>query len=810
MKKLLIFLSVCFFVFSGSAWAQPNYLIRIDRIDQPTIDQIKKTEIEVYAKTANFWIAGASERDLELLSKERITFQILDQEADVGEYYLVWSKPSEKIQPQLSTIKAKSRILAFDEDFAVVKGNPEKIEKLALSGFSLKRIQKKPLPLESKTYIPSYLESLSPAYDPFIDSIVNRVEQDMLLSWIDDLSGEDTVLIGGFEDSIKTRYSYSDGVFKAAHYLKERFEEMGLSAEFDTFQIGGFGAYLLDVVCSPDGQKAWSVSYWGGILKTVNGGDYWSLVAGSESLYLWDICYVDDTTLWAVGDYGIIIRSVDGGDSWQSKSKPEYSSLYFRGSYFEHADTGWVTGDEGKVLYTEDGGTSWTQQEFVVSQRLYSIDFVDSNRGWTVGSGGTILYTSNRGTNWSSQTSGTFASLRGVDFVDSLNGWAVGDGGWVVYTTDGGTNWNQKDLFTSTTLNNIVFPDSLHGWIVGFDGSVFHTSDLGANWVSQPSNAYYLYGVDFADSLTGYATGYYEIIKTTDGGQSWFSQYENVEPLELLNVVATIEGLIYPGREFLITGHYDDISEDAYNWAPGADDNASGTVSLLASASILKEFYLVNTVKFAAWAGEEQGLLGSAAYAEEAYNRGDTILGVVNFDMIAYDGNGDDIIEVHCGTPSENQALADLFIGVISDYGLSLSPQKITSGATDRSDHASFWDYNFPAILGIEDFDDFNAYYHTTGDRVSAFDTAYYVDFTKAAVASISILANPFIIGDANGDMKIDLSDVMYIALYKLKSGPAPDPLLSADVNCDDKVDLADAIYLANYKLKGGPAPCTR
>ncbi len=810
MKKLLVLLSVCFFVLSSSAWSQPNYLIRIDQVDQLTIDKIKNTEIEVYAKTTNFWIAGANKKDLEFLSKEGVTFQILDQEADVGEYYLVWSKPSEVIQPQLPKIKTKSKVLITDENVAIVKGNPKKIEELALLGFSLKKIQKKPLPLESKTYVSSYLESLSPEYDPFIDSIVNRVDQAQLLSWIDDLSGEDTVLIGGFEDSIKTRYSYSDGVFKAAHYLKERFEEMGLSAEFDTFQIGGFGAYLLDVVCSPDGQKAWSVSYWGGILKTVNGGDYWSLVAGSESLYLWDICRVDDDTLWSVGDYGFIIRSTDGGDTWENKSKPEFINLAFRGSYFEDAHAGWVVGDEGKVLFTVDGGENWTQQEQVVSGRLYGIDFVDPYRGWVVGSSGTILHTTNRGTNWSSQSSGTLNHFRGVDFVDSLNGWAVGDGGWVVYTTDGGTNWNQKDLFTSTTLNNIVFPDSLHGWMVGFDGSVFHTSDLGANWVSQPSNAYYLYGVDFIDSLTGYATGYYEIIKTTDGGQSWFSQYENVEPETLLNVVATIDGLIYPGREFLITGHYDDVSEDPYNWAPGADDNASGTVSLLTSASILKEYYLVNTVKFVAFAGEEQGLLGSAAYAEEAYNRGDTILGVVNFDMIAYDGNGDDIIEVHCGYPSENQALADIFISTISDYGLNLISQKITGGATDRSDHASFWDYNFPAILGIEDFDDFNPHYHSTDDRVFAFDTAYYVDFTKAAVASISILANPFIIGDANGDGKIDLGDVIYIANYLLKGGPEPDPPISADVNCDDKVDLADVIYLANYLLKGGPAPCTR
>ncbi len=806
MKKLISFLGICWLVFCASAWAQPNYLIRIDQVSQVTVDQIKKTEIEVYAKTTDFWVAGAGKEDLEFLTKQGIAFQILDKEADIGQYYLVWSGPSEKIKSHLREIEAKCQVLVTDKNMALVKGNPKKIEKLASFGFELKKIHKRALPLEPQTYIPSYLQSLSPEYDPLIDSIVNKVDQTQLLSWIDDLSGEDTVLIGGVEDSIKTRYSYSNGIFKAADYLKENFEDMGLWAEFDTFHVAAFGGYLLDVACSPDGQKAWSVNYYGGILKTVNGGDFWSVVDGTDTLDLYDICRIDDDTLWCVGNGGIIVRSIDGGDTWEYKSKPEFSSVDFRGSYFEDALHGWVAGDQ-RILYTADGGANWIEQAQVPGIRLYAVDFVDPYRGWAVGEFGTILHTSDRGTNWNSQTSGTTAPLRSVDFVDRLHGWAVGDDGWAVYTLDGGVNWIRKTLPTSDNLNGVVFVDSLHGWMVGYDGSIFYTYDLGVNWISQSSGTYYLYGVGFADTLTGWATGYYEIIKTVNGGESWSSQWGNVEPLALFNVVAKIDGLVYPGREVLITGHYDDVSEIPSTWAPGADDNASGTVTLLAAASILKDYDLVNTVKFVAFAAEEQGLIGSAAYAEEAYNRGDTILGVLNFDMIAWEGNGDDVIEVHCGYPAENQALADLLIGAISDYGLSLSPQKITGGATDRSDHASFWDYNFAAILGIEDFDDFNPYYHSTGDRVSAFDTAYYVDFTKAAVAGISILGNPFIVGDANRDGSINIADALYLINYLFADGPAPDPQMAGDANCDGEVNSGDAVYLINYLFIDGPPP---
>jgi photosystem II stability/assembly factor-like uncharacterized protein len=806
MKKVLILCAISFSMLSGTVWAQPDYLIRIDQIEPSVLDLLKSTKIEVYAKATEFWVAGADQQDLELLTEDGISFQVLDREADIGEHYLIRSEPSEEIGRYVREISAVSRILATEGDLAVVKGRPRKIEELASLGLSLRRIQKRPLPLEPTTYVPSYLEWLSRAYDPMIDSIVSRVDRTQLLSLIDDLSGEDTVSIGGIEDSIKTRYSYSQGIFKAADYLKERFQEMGLSVALDTFQMGSFEAYLVDVACSPDGEKAWSVSAFGGILKTTNGGDLWSLIDETATLEFYDIFRIDDNSLWSVGYGGVILRSTDAGNTWQDRSRPEFSTLNFKRGYFEDGDHGWVVGDYG-VWFTSDGGANWTEQVHLAGQTLYGVDFVDPYRGWTVGTGGPVLHTTDRGANWNPQTSGTSARLRSVDFVDRFNGWACGDNGWAIYTTDGGANWTGKTLSTSDNLNNVDFADSLHGWMVGYDGSIFYTSDLGVNWVPQASNSYYLYGVDFADTLVGWATGYYEIIKTTNGGGNWFSQWGNVEPLNLFNVVATIEGQTYPGRQVLITGHYDDVSEDSYNWAPGADDNASGTVSLLAAASILKDYDLTNTVKFVAFSAEEQGLLGSAAYAQEAYNRGDTIVGVLNFDMIAYDGNGDDVIEVHCGDPSENQALADLLIGAISDYGLSLSPEKIISGATDRSDHASFWDWGYPAILGIEDFDDFNPLYHTTGDRVSIFDTSYYVDFTKAAVAGISILADPFLVGDANGNGAIEPGDVVFLINYLFRNGSPPDPPQAGDANGDGVLEPGDVVYLINYLFRGGPPP---
>lgn len=63
--------------------------------------------------------------------------------------------------------------------------------------------------------------------------------------------------------------------------------------------------------------------------------------------------------------------------------------------------------------------------------------------------------------------------------------------------------------------------------------------------------------------------------------------------------------------------------------------------------------------------------------------------------------------------------------------------------------------------------------------------------------------------GDANGDGKVTVSDVVFLVNYLFKGGRAPLPFLSGDANCDTKVTISDVVYLVNYLFKGGPPPCS-
>lgn len=215
--------------------------------------------------------------------------------------------------------------------------------------------------------------------------------------------------------------------------------------------------------------------------------------------------------------------------------------------------------------------------------------------------------------------------------------------------------------------------------------------------------------------------------------------YYTLSGVEKRNVMARQTGIGQPDRIFLITAHLDSYSNDPYYNAPGADDNASGTAAVMQIAKILKEYKFDCTIDYVLFTGEEQGLIGSAAYAEDAYNRGDNIEAVLNLDMVAYNTpNSDRTLEMHTRPGNaDDLMIADLFQNVLSAYQINLTSYILPDGES-ASDHASFWDYDYPAILAIEDWADHTPNYHKTTDLLSTLDMGYYTDFTRASLATLA------------------------------------------------------------------------
>ncbi|MCF6172043.1 MAG: M28 family peptidase [Bacteroidales bacterium] len=202
------------------------------------------------------------------------------------------------------------------------------------------------------------------------------------------------------------------------------------------------------------------------------------------------------------------------------------------------------------------------------------------------------------------------------------------------------------------------------------------------------------------------------------------------------NVYATKYGTANPDEYYLICAHYDAVTDYC------ADDNGSGTATVLEAARLMSTMNFSYSLVFAFWDEEEIGLFGSAFYAWAAAGDGMDIRGVVNIDMIGWDSDNDGLVEIHSDYNSESMDISDTMIEVNSAYGLSLLPAEKRPG-TGASDHASFWDYGYGAVLLIEGYwsGDFNPYYHSTEDRISRFNIPYFHKAAQLAIGSTATLA---------------------------------------------------------------------
>jgi len=720
MKKRLMILTGIFLIGSISvAYADSHYLLIVTKSPGITLERLSGFPGRAWGKTTDKVYLFGGENEIAWLENRQIEFTSVLFDQEPSPLYLnYFDNPSLPANSQ--------NILDAGINYLLSTVPLEGAE-------AVRRMPLRKLPLGS--HVPQPAGILT--YHPTIDSLVGEVSQDTIMDFLNKLSGEAGIEVEGEVDTIHTRFSGTEGNELAASYLKGILENYGYQTEYHAF----FSGALRNVAAYGE-DRGWVVDENGKAYRTLDAGANWDLMNPNVTTSLWGVANAGLDSVWLSGNLGTIRFSSDGGDNFVTQTAG--LSVYLFGCCFINSQSGWIACDNGYILRTTNAGQDWATQDPPTNSRFYDVYFVDSDYGWAVGRDGVIVHTTNGGTNWAQQTSGTLQRLYGVYFLDRTNGWAVGWGGVILQTNNGGSLWNIVSVGETNEKYQIDFADSQRGCLVGWSGKIYYTTDGGANW--EPAEANTLkdfYGVCLQADLTGFAVGDGVLAKTTNGGQSWDSQTGNIEGA-WQNVIAAKTGTVNPDEQVIICGHFDDTSEQPQTRAPGADDNGSGTAAVVEAARLFALTNFEKTIKFCLWTGEEQGLHGSAAYAADAYSRGDDIIGVFNFDMIAWDGNADNNGELHCGTEDASIALGDIMQETITDYGINLDTDLLTWGSTDRSDHASFWDYDYPAMLGIEDFSsDFNPYYHSTQDNMTHIMADYFTEYVKAAVGTAASLAIP-------------------------------------------------------------------
>ncbi len=201
------------------------------------------------------------------------------------------------------------------------------------------------------------------------------------------------------------------------------------------------------------------------------------------------------------------------------------------------------------------------------------------------------------------------------------------------------------------------------------------------------------------------------------------------------NVEATINGTDESSDDiYIVCGHYDTVTG-----SPGADDDGSGTVAVIIAAYVMSQYQFNHTIKFVAFSGEEQGLLGSEIYAQQAAAQGWDIIGVLNCDMISYaitTVHGNNLI-VYENTASE--WLYSYTFSVNAQYSEFIQLTLQHGGSTWGSDHNSFWDAGYDALFYFEY--EMTPYYHSPQDTIQNINATYAVKNVRLVLATLAELA---------------------------------------------------------------------
>jgi len=192
------------------------------------------------------------------------------------------------------------------------------------------------------------------------------------------------------------------------------------------------------------------------------------------------------------------------------------------------------------------------------------------------------------------------------------------------------------------------------------------------------------------------------------------------------NVVAEIRGSERPDEWILVGAHL-----DSWDFGTGAQDNGAGTVSVLEAARAIAALPKTprRSIRFALWAGEEEGLLGSYAYSEAHQDELGKCAAVLNTD----NGSGHPKGWKVEGRKDLKDAMQSWTDGLLKD----LSGGDLSMETSYDTDHGPFMLHGVPSLDLWVDMSRYFEIHHKSSDTIDKVDP---LDF-KAGTAIVAVTA---------------------------------------------------------------------
>ncbi len=282
-----------------------------------------------------------------------------------------------------------------------------------------------------------------------------------------------------------------------------------------------------------------------------------------------------------------------------------------------------------------------------------------------------------------------------------------------------------------------------------------------------------------------------------------FGLYTRLDPfmynnVEYYNVVSVLPGVIRPREIYILGAHYDTVAG-----SPGASDNAAGVAAVLEAARVLSPYVFEATIVFVAFDREEQGMIGSDAYASRHVQ--DDIRAMIALDGAAYRPYPPDRPEYneagiyYRSVPPE---FADDLAAAMQIYG-GLTCEIGQHPSTLRSDSIPFDRKGVPAALLTSYATPTNHVMETSSDSLDnpgLIDYEYGAQITRGLVGCLAACAGLEPVRmppDFNGDWKVDIEDLTILIEHWGQNDPAFD--IAPPPRGDGIVDVQDLEGLMHY-----------
>ena len=295
-----------------------------------------------------------------------------------------------------------------------------------------------------------------------------------------------------------------------------------------------------------DQQVGFVCGIGGDVFRTLDNGTTWD---STDYYLMWEpasLVVQDSSTVRVIDRRGYILRCTGSFHSWNhTRIGGNYSDM----TYLDWQDIFVAAGGQGDfwgaggygtiAARSTDQGDNWTYTMYNQEMHIRSVYFLNENEGWAAGgvdfqisttAPEIVTHTTDGGSTWNtilSESGG--GGLTDVYFIDSDTGWAAGSSR-IWRTNNGGMDWEQTG---TVSANDLSFINNQEGWQCGLSGTIRHTTNGGETWDAQyaPSNADYLYSIEFVDNQLGWCTGYNWqnhtgiILHTLNGGTDWYYQF---------------------------------------------------------------------------------------------------------------------------------------------------------------------------------------------------------------------------------------------------------------------------------------------